>query len=364
MKETTKRTVKNVFASLIKNDSAIDGAKTAPWWIAVILFVIGTFLPIIPIMVNNSKTYGAQYISSSVFGYEQALATTSVELKEKGYSFKVENNELIARYNDEVIVATSEEVDGVSKDETPLAIYETNREGIKQYAFQIYYSDRPYSKGTKSITNLAKAIENKKYVVGGEDLYNVDVHGKKASTYIPSYLILYKGGFVSKIFKTGTATAGSSTYSGYDWKNAKFEELLTNILTVQGVEQNLADANYVNGVLENFKVIANDAYKNQKVYTFWFQSGLYYGIYLALGVFMGFMLWVLTRGKNNPNRNLTVWVGIKISWWIDFTPGLLAMILGFVWSAAAGLAYIVLMGLRTMWLSMRSLNPAISGQQQ
>ena len=77
---------------------------------------------------------------------------------------------------------------------------------------------------------------------------------------------------------------------------------------------------------------------------------------------MGLMLWLLTRGKNNPNRNLTIWVGVKISWWIDFTPGLLAMILGFVWSAAAGLAYIVLMGLRTMWLSMRSLNPALSGQ--
>ena len=372
MKDTTKRTVKNLFASLIKNDSAIDGAKTAPWWIAVILFIIGTFLPIIPIMVNNSKTYGAQYLSSYVYGYEQALASKATELKDKGYTFKVEGKSLIARYNDEVLSNTYEEVDGVSKDETPLAVYQTVKAGsvyglevetVTQTSFQIYYSDRPYSKGTKSISKLVSAIEAKKYtlVEGVETVYDASVHGKKAATYIPSYLILYKEGFYSKIYKTNSSSVGSSTYTGYDWKNAKFEELLTSILTVEGVETNLSNANYVNGVLENFKAIANDAYKNQKTYTFWFQSGLYYGIYLALGIFMGFMLWVLTRGKNNPNRNLTVWVGIKISWWIDLTPGLLAMILGFVWSAAAGLAYIVLIGLRTMWLSMRSLNPAISG---
>ena len=363
MKDTTKRTVKNLFASLIKNDSAIDGAKTAPWWIAVILFIIGTFLPIIPIMVNNGKTYGAQYISSSIYGYEQGLTTTAIDLREKGYSFKVEGNSLIARYNDEVLTNTSEEVDGVSKDETPIAYYETNRDGVTQYSFFVYYSDRPYSKGTKTISKLISKIESYKYAVGGEVMYDSTLHDKNTKLYSPSYLLLYKEGFYSKIYKTNTTTASSVTYTGYDWKNSKFEELLTNILTVEGIEQNVANINYVSGVLSNFKTVANDAYKNQKNYTFWFQSGLYYGIYLALGVFMGLMQLVLKRGKNNPNRNLTFWIGVKISWWIDLTPGILAMILGFVWSAAAGLAYIVLMGLRTMWLSMRSLNPALSGQQ-
>ena len=55
MKIETRRTVRNLFASIIKNDAAIDGAKTAPWWIALILFFVGSFLPIIPIMVNASK---------------------------------------------------------------------------------------------------------------------------------------------------------------------------------------------------------------------------------------------------------------------------------------------------------------------
>ena len=94
MKEQNKRTLKNVFLSLIKNDAAIEGAKTAPWWIAVILFVLGTFLPVIPIMVNNGKTYGASFISGNVYGFEQAMTVAATELKENQHSLKLENNEL------------------------------------------------------------------------------------------------------------------------------------------------------------------------------------------------------------------------------------------------------------------------------
>jgi hypothetical protein len=74
---------------------------------------------------------------------------------------------------------------------------------------------------------------------------------------------------------------------------------------------------------------------------------------------MGLMMFLLTRGKRNPNRNLNFWITTKIAAWICFTPAVLAMIVGFVWSAAAGIGFIVLMGLRTMWLSMRQLSPAM-----
>ena len=102
---------------------------------------------------------------------------------------------------------------------------------------------------------------------------------------------------------------------------------------------------------------ANDSYINQRVKTFWMNSGLYYGIYLVLGVFMGLMIFLLTRGKANPNRGLTFWITTKISWIACVAPAILAMIAGFFWSMAAGLGFIVLFGLRIMWLSMRSLSP-------
>ena len=77
---------------------------------------------------------------------------------------------------------------------------------------------------------------------------------------------------------------------------------------------------------------------------------------------MGLLMFLLTRGKNNPNRNLNLWVTTKISMWIDFTPGLLAMGIGFFYLPAAGIGYIALIGIRTMWLSMRQLNPTAAQQ--
>ena len=359
MKDTTKKTVKNLFSSLIINDSAIEGAKTAPWWIAVILFVIGTFLPIIPIMVNASKTYGASYLSANVYSYETRLAACGLDLKAKGYTYKVEENTLVERIDGVAQEMTwGEDANGVSKDETPIAVYPLSKAENDPIAFEIYYSDRPYNKTTKSITALKKTIEERTYVSGTAELYNKDVHGKDATTYKVSYLLLFKDGMFSKIYANNSTTVAATSYTGLNWKHAKFDELLDGLLIVENVEQNLYNEVYVNGVMNNFKKINNDSYLDQKLNTFWFNSGLYYGIYIALGFFMGFMIWVLTRGKNNPNRGLNIFTAFKISWWIDFTPGLLAMVVGFMWSQAAGLAYIVLIGIRTMWLSMRSLNPA------
>ncbi len=359
MKDKTKKLIKNLFGSLAINDSAIEGAKTAPWWIAVILFVVGTFLPIIPIMVTNSKAYGASYLSSNVYGYEQRLAAGVLDLQEKGYTYKVENKQLVERIGDAVQETTWEEnAEGVSKDETPVYTYYVVRDGVTEIGFEIYYSDRPVNKTTKSITALKKTIEERSYIQGTTNLYDSATNDKSSATYKVSYVLLYKDGMYSKVYVNKSTSAAATSASGMNWNNAKFDELLTNLATVENVEKNLYNDAYVNGVFNNFKVVNNNGYKDQKIKSFWLNSGLYYGIYIALGFFMGFMMWVLTRGKNNPNRGLNIFTAFKISWWIDLTPGILAMAIGFMWTQAAGLAYIVLIGIRTMWLSMRSLNPS------
>ena len=64
MKDRTKRTLQNLLYSQFKNDSAVDGAKTAPWYVALIIALLGTFIPAIPLMVSVSKSYGASFIAT------------------------------------------------------------------------------------------------------------------------------------------------------------------------------------------------------------------------------------------------------------------------------------------------------------
>lgn len=364
MTAKTKYSLKLIFGSLIKNDLAIEGAKTLPWWVAAIMFVIGTFVPVIPIMVNASKTYGASFVASNTYNYDQALVSCGVQLKtESLFDLNVENGTLLAKHRenatDEWENYTSTWVD--SKDLTPIATYDRTFEGVTTKVLNIYYADRPFSGKVNSIKSLISDIESQKYVLNTNRIYNAETDTEvdaKKGVYIPSYLVLYKDGLYSKIYKTGTTTAATSTYGGLDWKHAKFTNLLEEVVTVENIETNVNNKNYVDASFAKWKVIFNDCYKNQKVNNFWMTSGLYFGIYLVLGVFMGLMMFLLTRGKANPNRGLTFWITTKISWWIDITPGILAMILGFIWGQAAGLGYIVLFGLRTMWLSMRQLSPA------
>ena len=364
MKEKTKYTLKTFFASLIKNESAIEGAKNAPWWIAIVLFVLGSFLPIIPIMVNASKTYGASFLSGNIYGYEQAITSCSVDLKTNGYKFEVIENELIGYKDDTALTNTWQPREGeeLAADLTPIAHYDATVDGCTVRTFNVFYSSRPYSGKVDSVVSLISDIDAVKYVKLTNQVYDAETFPEvnaESGTYIPSYLILYKGGIYSKIYKAGTSTAATGSYVGSDWKNHQLvdNELLKTVLVVENVSPNVLDTNYVDGVLTNWKNVFNDSYKTQKVKTFWFSSGLYYGIYLVLGVFMGLMMFLLTRGKNNPNRNYTFWLTFKIACWIILSPAVLAMILGFVWSQAAGLGFIVLIGLRTMWLSMRQLNP-------
>jgi len=71
------------------------------------------------------------------------------------------------------------------------------------------------------------------------------------------------------------------------------------------------------------------------------------------------MIFILTRGKRNPFRIYTFWETQKISYWASFTPSLLALIFGFIFTEYAVMIFVMLIGVRIMWMSMKSLKPAM-----
>ena len=91
----------------------------------------------------------------------------------------------------------------------------------------------------------------------------------------------------------------------------------------------------------------------------WKTTLIYFGVYAGLMFFLGLMVFLLTRGKNNPFSSLNFWVCQKIAWWSAFSPAVLGMILGFVLSGntIGSMAFVLLASLRIMWLSMRQLRP-------
>ena len=72
---------------------------------------------------------------------------------------------------------------------------------------------------------------------------------------------------------------------------------------------------------------------------------------------MGLMVFLLTRGKTNPFRIYTFWDCQKIAYWAVPAPSVISLALGFFMSNFALVSFALVVGLRVMWLSMRTLRP-------
>lgn len=382
MKESTKRTLTNLLVSNFKNDSAIDGAKTAPWWIAIILMIVGTFLPIIPLMVNVSKTYGASFIANQSYGFEKYETALALELKEQGYDFKInESNELL-RYKNDVYEAMPR---AIATEKVPVAQYVVKEnDGSERIGLQLFYSERVDTGVTdEKVSTLTKVLNSMNYIVGTTILADSEEgqayiesegatlsEGEKSNItyYRPNYILLYKKGLYVYMTKPGTTTKQTSM-SG-DWLHSEKDVgLLERVLEVEDIPVSFEkDSNgsytllrktaFTTGVKKNFNKVFNEVYLTSKNKTFWSYCGIFYGVYLVLVAFMGLMLFLLSRGKNNPMNYLTYWTTFKMACWSTFAPGVLAMVLGFLLASYATLFFIILYGLRIMWMSMRQLRPA------
>jgi hypothetical protein len=183
--------------------------------------------------------------------------------------------------------------------------------------------------------------------------------------YRPSFIVLFPNGSYEYLAKASTYEI-AATQSG-DWKNTPVgTKLLETVLTVKGydlptadkVDTLVKDSNYFNGVLNNWKVFYDQGYLATKNSALFYQTLLFLGIYAILVLFMGLMVFLLTRGKRNSFNYLTFWACEKIAMWAAVSPGLLSLILGFMLPSYAVMFFIILMGLRTMWLSMKQLRPS------
>ena len=340
MKPKTKSFLSNFFGGLISNDRAIEGSKTNPWWVALIIGLFGVILPVLPIMVTQLKTYGASFLSSNKYNFDQNIATLTVDMLNNGDEFVVDENHLL-QY---------ETTNPGRGDLEPIATKVNTSDN--QYELMIYYMN-----GDKSgLTSFIESVDAKNYKVG-----TTNVAVAEDVKYAPSYVILFQDGIYTRLNKYNSTEAGKNTYTNFttDWK--KFEpghRLLESTLgEISKAEADPTNASHKNTIYNNWVEVYNKAFISQKTYNVLVSTFLFFGIYIALLIIMGLLLWLLTRGKNNVFNYLKFMDTEKMAWWASLAPGILAMIVGFIFNNFAQMAFIILIGLRTMWMAMKQLRP-------
>ena len=384
MKTETKYKLKVGFASLIKNDAAIEAAKTIPGYVPVIIGLVAAFLPVIPLMVSTSNTYGSQFLKSQDYNLSLYQTDALMSVNDEGYEFKLIGDKL-QRYKDDILAPMAIEDEIVPMDEYVV----TDATGI---TFQLFYSDRVNNGSVnEKIKTLVSAITDTTYLVEttfqkdsqeaedyiktrNENLLEGETY--TPSYYRPSFTIIYSLGIYTYV--NNEATNKKVTTVGGDWKHSKLttEEggLLKRVLNVNSLYTEdkasyfekdtngdyilLRDLTFRNDVQKKMNKVYDEAYITSKNTSFLMYTLIFYGVYVVLIGFMGLMIFLLTRGKKNPMNYMSFWLSTKIAAWATISPAVLALILGFLLTNFATMFFIILFGVRIMWLSMRQLRPA------
>lgn len=358
MSPTAKKNLGLTFKSLISNQACIDGASEAPWWIAVIFLVLSICIPVIPTVVSLQKGYGSSFVSTYSFNADRGMTNTALAYQKDGYEFRVVDNKL-SYYKDN---AAYEIPDGGNLGTETTFKYVVKNDILNGvYNFRLYItSEFDVDRDNRRLTDLVNALASDKYVSGTTDKWDDSYADAGKTAYVPSYAVIAPDTMAVVLMKDNSETVAASSLSGLSWEYTENCELLNRLFEGVDVSKVGTDKSVTETVWNRWKAILDEVYHAQRDRTTVNTMLLYLGIYAALIFFLGLMIFLLTRGKNNPFRYIKFFTSQKIAWWAAFTPAVLALILGFLLGTSnviGQMAFIVLASIRIMWLSMRQLRP-------
>ncbi len=372
MKQQTKKpnkfltAIKDILVALFSNNRVVDSSKTNKWWVGLILAVIAVVLPVLPVLTTYANASGSNFINakytyefkddlvflSSALSYNDEI-TKNYNLEGKSIDFKVKEDNTLAYFENNV--ETDHLYSGDINNNLPIAQrIKKDADGKERISLEIYYYSDDFN---DTIAAVVDALGKRQFYVGTT---NLCVEPTKTDVlYTPNFMVLFKKGMYTAVYQTGTTTL-VGVRTGTDWKHTPQDVFLLKdrLLTVDKMDKDVLNPIYVDGVYKNWMKLFNETYISSRNYNTMFFSLLYLGVYTILLFVMGLLLFLLTRGKKNMFNYLKFIDCQKMAWWAALCPGLLAMIIGFLLPQFASMLFIVLLGIRVMWLSMKQLKPA------
>jgi len=353
---------KDVLKTLISNDACVD-KRTSKWWIAIIVALASVAVAVAPYSYYNWKSVGGNILTEPTYGIKEGLVAFDEDVaKQSGISsIEVDASEKIllvdgwknaypssrydysATYQQQKIVTSTDSASSVS------VTYTT--ETVTEVRFSVYYLESVGDAFRADYTNI----------LTGSD-------ANQNTTYSVSTLFLGREEFYLIKKPAGSSTSSSVAYLNgkYDGfkKDFSFKDLVKQDLDGKAYTVNpdtVTEDNYesyVTQVTATMSSFFTQSFASTVYISGWFGTGVAWAIDIALIFLMGLMLFLMTRGKNNPFRAYTFWDTQKMGYWAAIAPALLALIVGFIWNNSYSLFFFLfLYGLRIMWMSMHSLSP-------
>lgn len=344
------------FRTIYSNDACIECATKKPFYWSILVFLISILLAMIPLTVTASKQNGSIFLGQSNFGFKEAVVETledshfntvqgdfsSITIKDHKATFEIDS--------------TNEEIDKEFNNEQfyYLGYHESlynngNSQNSYKRDLDVYFIKDTYVSKNEAISNISTTMYEYTGEAGG-----VNYKGAHSAARKTSFIIFASDFFAFSIYPQGeTSTQAKVNFTGnYNYfEDIKFSDFLlqnTNDLSGQAKSDKIYD---------NLKTFCDISYRDNKTQLIWVQSGLSLGVNGGLTLLLGLVVFLMTRGKQNPNRVIKFYQSLLIAFWASFTPSLLALIFGFLMPNMAIMMYVMVFGFRIMWMSMRNLRP-------
>ena len=371
--------LKLLLRSLIKNDACVEGGRAYPWWVAVIFFILSTAISIIPTTVSLFTVDAGVSITQASYDSDKGFYESLKALKADGVDLKFYNQNTVENFN--------EKVDAEGKAILPYAVMEGEWKHLDENGVKIPYTieekviseykvETKDENGETITTTTVVESTQKTFQLYILDDVSKDEMSNKVNTILQgrnpyifdedpdlpktknniSFMIFGKETF-AYIKYNANKTVTEEGFTPVGQLTGTYRDIASVTSLVELLQDNLTDT-----VLKTAKFL-NEGYNEIKLYNAAIQLSIYLGINAGIVLLMGLILWLMTRGKNNPFRCYKLLETMKISCWTAFTPALLAMIFGFILGSSnslAGFMFLLMFGIRSMWLAMKNLRPAIN----
>lgn len=371
MSPRTKSIISNSFRGIISNQACVDNGREAPWWLAIIFFLFAVIIPLVPNHVAMNKTYGASFLNNGTYDFAEQVTKASIFLKQDALRYADGQ----AGAHDKQLVVNGSTLyykeDGVilTENDQTREFYSNVSTITGEYDFRMIYTTCEGSTfdDVCNIYKLRRYYSNTTTEVDWTD-WNAKPASERETYYVPNLMIF--GRYTMRLFLfeksqkgTGTSTLKNGTSYGLTWEKISDGDILSasvyNLKNWQTIDVNHINLQQDTVVYDYYKELFNNCYVAEKNRMKWNTTLIYLGVYGGLMIFLGLMVFLLTRGQKNPYSSLNLWHAEKIAAFLGFTPALLAMIFGFIFGGnmLGQMAFIMLLSLRVMWASMRTLRP-------
>lgn len=350
MDPVKKEKLKTGFMTLINNDACIKAARDYHWWMPIILGVCGIILTLIPSFVTNMQVnMGETVLAANGTSTATGLAKFQSDLKAKNIDFGV-NSDGILTYDD----ATAKTLYNAGGTETAANYYyEAKSDVTGEPQLRVIFVEDMISQSY--LNALSQRDVTTSTEVAGSDGSTSESITK--TTYRVSVLAFKPSGFSFAAYPD-RSTSTSNAFITYTYDGLKGQKLAS--LTPDGSLASDPQA-FVSATRGNYRSLLTKGYENEKISLAWKNVGILTGINAGIVILLGFVLFLVTRGKNNPYRVITVWQCQKIAYWETMAPAILSLALGFLFNSSMSsigmFLFLFLFGMRIMWTSMKSFSP-------